>query len=250
MSMSNYKLGLCSVSFRDKSPEEILSAMKSAGLDHIEWGSDVHVPKGDTEKINEIAKLQKAYGIVCSSYGTYFRLGVTATGELEDYIKTAKLLGTHILRLWCGDKNSEEYTEKEKTALFNDCKSVAKIAAKNGVILCMECHNGTYTNRKESAYELMQTVNSKSFRMYWQPNQYSSVSWNIEYAKLLSPYTEHLHVFNWKGEEKYPLENGADIWKEYLNCFNKDKILLLEFMPYGDIKSLKKESQSLKEIAK
>ena len=56
--MSNFKLGLCSISFRDKTPEEILIAAKEAGLSFVEWGSDVHAPKDDAEKIAEIVKLQ------------------------------------------------------------------------------------------------------------------------------------------------------------------------------------------------
>lgn len=248
--MLNYKLGLCSISFRDKSPEEILSAMKNAGLSYIEWGSDVHAPKGDVEKINKIIKLQKKYRIECSSYGTYFRLGETPIEELEEYIATAKSLGTDILRLWCGNKNSEDYTEIEKTALFAACKMAAEIAEKEDVTLCMECHNGTYTNSKESAIELMKNVNSKYFRMYWQPNQLRSEEENIQYAKLLSKYTENIHVFNWKGNEKYPLKEATDVWKSYLSCFEKNKNLLLEFMPDDKIETLRSEADALKEIAK
>lgn len=247
--MSNYKLGLCSISFRNKTPEEILFAMKDAKLSCIEWGSDVHAPKDDIEKINEIVKLQKEYSIECSSYGTYFRLGITPLDELEGYIKVAKMLDTNILRLWCGDKNSQEYSVDEKTALFNDCKAAAIIAEQNGMILCMECHNDTYTNTKESAYELMQTVNSKHFRMYWQPNQFRSKEENLEYANLLSLYTEHLHVFNWENKERYPLQKAVKEWKEYIDCFSEDKTLLLEFMPDGEIETLSCEVKALKEIA-
>ena len=42
--MAVFKPGLCSVSFRENSPEEILQAMADAGLWYIEWGSDVHAP--------------------------------------------------------------------------------------------------------------------------------------------------------------------------------------------------------------
>ena len=240
-----YKCGLVSVSFRELSPREILAAMRECALSCIEWGSDVHVPP---EKAEEIAVLQQEYGITCCSYGTYFRLGVTPMEELPAYIAAAKILGTDILRLWCGNKNSEDYTDEERTAFFSDCKAAAEIAGKNGVVLCMECHNKTYTNTKESAYELMQAVNSEHFRMYWQPNQFKTEAENIAYAKLLAPYTVHLHVFNWKGKEKYPLCEAIDIWKEYLSCFEGDRNLLLEFMPDGQITSLKKETAALKEI--
>ncbi len=124
------------------------------------------------------------------------------------------------------------------------------MAKKEGVTLCMECHNHTYTNTKEAAYELMQSVHSENFRMYWQPNQYKTDDENKAYAKLLAPYTVNLHVFNWKGKEKYPLADAKDIWKEYLSCFESNKTLLLEFMPDGKLETLAREAESLKEIVK
>lgn len=241
----SYKIGLVSVSFRSHSPTQILAAMNDAGLSFIEWGSDVHCPK---EKAEEIAALQTRYGITCCSYGTYFRLGISSMEELPAYIAAAKILGTDILRLWCGNKNSEEYTEAEKEHLFRKCREAAVLAERNGVILCVECHNKTYTNKKEAALELMQAVDSVAFRMYWQPNQHRSEEENIAYAKLLAPYTIHIHVFNWKGKEKYPLGEAKGIWREYLSCFAEERTLLLEFMPDGKIESLETEAEALREI--
>ena len=73
MKETEYNLGLVSVSFRKITPEEILSAVRDAGLSCIEWGSDVHAPCKDTERLYGLVELQKKYGITCSSYGTYFR---------------------------------------------------------------------------------------------------------------------------------------------------------------------------------
>ncbi len=241
-----HTLGLVSVSFRNHTPEEILIAMQKAGLSVIEWGSDMHVPP---EKADAIAGLQSRYGIKCSAYGTYFRIGVTPMEELENYIRAAKILGTNILRLWCGHQNGEEYSPEEKTALFSMCKTAAELAEKNGVILCMECHGGTYTNAKETAYALMQAVDSPHFKMYWQPNQYKTEEENIAYAKLLSPYVVHLHVFNWKGKEKYPLREATETWQKYLACFDADKTLLLEFMPDGKLETLQEEAEALRLLA-
>ena len=243
----SYKTGLVSISFRKNSPEEILQAMNKCDLKYIEWGSDVHCPP---EKAKEIAALQNKFNIKCCSYGTYFRLGVTPIAELKSYIDGAKALGTNILRLWCGDKNSQDYSETEKAALFSECRAAERVARENGVILCMECHNNTFTNTKESAYQLMQSVNSKHFAMYWQPNQFKSVEENIAYATLLSDYTHVIHVFNWKGTEKYPLGDAVDVWQKYLECFEGEMTLLLEFMPDNRIDSLKTEADALKEIVK
>ncbi len=242
-----HTLGLVSVSFRGESPRDILQAMQQCGLTCIEWGSDIHCPP---DRAAEIAALQKAFGIECCSYGTYFRLGVTPLRELPAYIRAAKTLGTDIVRVWCGDKDSEAYTEAQRDALFAICKEAAVIAEKEGCILCMECHSSTYTNQKDGALELMLAVNSPHFRMYWQPDQYKSAEENLAYAKLLSPYTVHLHVFHWKAGEKRLLREGKTEWKTYLSCFGAEKTLLLEFMPDGKLVSLNTEAAALKEIAK
>ncbi len=242
------KRGLVSISFRALSPEEILKEMTACGLTHIEWGSDVHAPQNDLEKVKAVAALQAQYGVTCSSYGTYFKIGTHENAEFENYIIAAKTLGTDVLRLWCGNKNGQDYTEDEKNALFSKCKELAAMAEKHGVTLCMECHNNTFTNKKETALELMQAVDSQHFKMYWQPNQLETVEENLAYAGLIAPYTVNIHVFNWKGNEKFPLADGVDIWKKYLACFNGSQPLLLEFMPDGKLETLKVEAAALEEI--
>ncbi len=243
-----YKLGLVSISFRKHSPEEIIIAAKKAGLECIEWGSDVHAPYNDTEKLNRIAALQKEHSIYCSSYGTYFRLGVSEIEELPQYITAAKTLGTDVLRLWCGNKAYAEYTEEEKELLFAECRKAAEIAESENVTLCMECHNHTFTDEIEAALELMKAVDSPYFRMYWQPNQFKTVRQNMNYAENISEYTRHIHVFNWSGDERYPLEESIEIWEKYLEKFKGERALLLEFMPDDDINSLSREANSLRKI--
>ena len=104
--MLKCKLGICSVSFRKYSPEEIAKAVSDAGLECIEWGSDIHAPCMDAEAIENIVSIQKKYGISCSSYGTYFHLGSDDFDELPHYIRAANMLGTNVLRLWCGAKRT------------------------------------------------------------------------------------------------------------------------------------------------
>lgn len=243
-----YQTGLVSVSFRPLSPKEVIEATAAAGLKCIEWGSDVHAPCNDIECLQEIAKLQKQSGISCSSYGTYFRIGTNAAEELPAYIEAARILGTNILRVWCGAKGSDLYTPEEREVFYSQCREVAKIAEDAGVILCMECHNNTMTDRAQPAYDLMQAVNSPAFRMYYQPNQLRTVEENIAYARLLAPYTYHIHVFNWEGTAKFPLRDGLATWKEYLSCFSDDRALLLEFMPDGRVESLPEEANTLFEM--
>ena len=244
------KTGLVSVSFRACSPEQILKSMRGCGLSHIEWGSDIHAVQDDPEALKQLAALQARYGVTCCSYGTYFRIGTTPVEELEAYISAAKILGTDILRLWCGDKGSQEYTDAEKETLFATCRALAEIAEKHDVTLCLECHNNTFTDRAEAALSLMQAVGSTHFKMYWQPNQYCAEEENLQYAAAIAPYTVNIHVFNWKQNERFPLSQAKTCWQGYLRQFDRSQILLLEFMPDDRIDSLPAEANALKEIAK
>mgnify|MGYP003309356024 CR=1 FL=1 len=246
--MTNYVLGLVSVSFRGETPERILQEMVKADLKYIEWGSDVHAPCDDIARLQEIVTLQKQYGITCCSYGTYFRLGQTPFYELEHYILAAKRLGTDTLRVWCGTKSGADMTEGEITSLLSDCRAAARMAEAHGVTICTECHRGTFTERAEDALYLMQAVNSPHFRTYWQPFQWCTAEQNMQYLRALAPYVTHLHVFQWKGDARFPLSEGVREWQGYLSLLDAPHTLLLEFMPDDRLSSLTAEADALRTI--
>ena len=237
-----------SVSFRQHSPEDILEAVRATGLSCIEWGSDIHARCDDKAGLYKIAELQKEYGVRCSSYGTYFRLGETPIEELTEYIDAAKILGTDILRLWCGTKSGKNMTDEERNFLLTHCRTATDIAENYGMTLCMECHRDTFTENPEDAVLLMQQVNSKNFRMYWQPFQWQSFGQNLENAKKIAPFCKHIHIFNWKNEQKLPLSDAVAEWRKYLNVFPDSRTLLLEFMPNGTIQELAGEVTALRSI--
>ena len=81
-----------------------------------------------------------------------------------------------------------------------------------------------------------------------QPMAITDPAENLEYAALLAPYTEHLHVFNWEATEKYPLREAVDQWKKYVACFPDGRYCLLEFMPDDRLASLQEEVRALREI--
>ena len=244
-----YKLGLVSVSFRELGVDEIITAAKNAGLSCIEWGSDVHAPCGDTERLRYIARRCAEEDISICSYGSYFTIGRTPATELRRYIDAAKLLGTDIIRVWAGTKGSAEYTCDELSAFYDECRTLAFEAEKSGITLCLECHNNTLTDTAEGAVSLMKAVASPNFRMYWQPNQFRTADENLRSARELAPYTEHVHVFNWDGPDKYPLIGASGLWRDYLSQLGGGRCLLLEFMPDGRPESLPAEADALRKIA-
>ena len=252
MNRPAYELGLVSISFRPHTPEEILKAVAAAGLTCIEWGSDVHAPCRDVARLQEIAALQKHYGITCSSYGTYFVLGQNPLSELKDYIAAAGILGTNILRLWGGSKKGEDMTPEELADFTNTCREAAKIAEEAGVTLCLECHMRSITETPAYAVALMEAVNSSHFRLYWQPFQWLDAEGSLSVAEAYAPFARHIHVFNWQPPKmapaKHPLAEAVEDWKRYLAVFTTPRTLLLEFMPDDRLESLPTEAEALRTI--
>ncbi len=247
--MATDRLGLVSVSFRPNAPEEIISAAKRAGLTCVEWGSDVHAPADDPARLKQIAAMDWDAGLACCSYGTYFRLGVTPLAELDRYFRGAEILGTDVLRLWCGEKSGADMADDERKKLIEDCQKAAELAERAGMTVCLERHKKTFTQRNEDALELMRLVDSPRFRMYWQPFQWQTAEENLVGAKLLAPFTERIHVFNWRGKERFPLSRATADWQAYLREFAAPKTLLLEFMPCDTIAELPEEAAALRVIA-
>lgn len=240
-----FQTGLVSISFREHTPEQIALTASRCGLKYIEWGSDVHAPCSDANELERVAFAQKYYGISCSSYGTYFRLGTDPICALPAYFLAAQKLGTNILRLWAGRKPADQCSPEERSYLIAQCTEAARLAERYQMTICLECHRRSYTETKEGALDLMQSVNSPYFRMYWQPNPSISVEENLQYIKLLEPYITHVHVFHWIGKERYSLKDGYHEWHQYLSALTGDHTLLLEFMPDDCIKSLTHEAEAL-----
>lgn len=240
--------GLVSISFREHSPEEIISAAERNRLRFIEWGSDVHAPRQEDARLTEITTLQAESTISCCSYGSYFRLGFTPLEELPEYIRAAKHLGTRIIRIWAGRKKASDCSPEERQAFLALCTQAAEIAREQDVVLCLECHRRSYTETNEGALELMEHVSSPHFRMYWQPNPDISVDENLSYIRSLREYITHIHVFHWVGDRRLPLKDGLAIWEKYLSEFKGDHHLLLEFMPDDRIESLSEEAAALHEL--
>ena len=139
-------------------------------------------------------------------------------------------------------------TDEERAAFTDTCKQAAAMAEEAGVILCLECHMLSITETPDYAVALMEEVNSPAFRTYWQPFQWLDSEGSLAVAKAYAPYAEHIHVFNWKGTERFSLHDGIEEWREYLANFSAPRTLLLEFMPDDKLKTLTTEADALKTI--
>ncbi len=206
---------MTSVTFRKKSPTEIVRLTREAGLDGIEWGGDVHVPAGDLSAARSAAALCREAGLDVLSYGSYFR-----ADEGEDFapvLASAQALGAPVIRIWAGRKSFEESSPEEFAALASRIRTAGEQAAAAGIRIGFEYHRGTATQTKEGAVALLKAINLPNVGCYWQPNPDISFEEQLAELRALRPWLMNLHVFNWSADNQaHPLSEGAASWSAYL----------------------------------
>ncbi|TSB46633.1 sugar phosphate isomerase/epimerase family protein [Alkalicoccobacillus porphyridii] len=230
------KTGMCSVTFRDQSVDTIIKWTSDVGLDGIEWGADVHAPPGELERVQSIVRQMKQAGLEVLSYGSYYKAGVTnQPHSFETILLTAKELGAPSIRIWAGEKGSDEATRQERQKVTADIHRVADLAENDGIAVHIEYHGGTLTDTSESAKQLLEAIAHQNVRLYWQPAVGLEVQDRVEDIKVVKPYLKHVHVFYWNIEERLPLAEGLHAWKQYLHQLHledssEDQHFLLEFV--------------------
>lgn len=242
--------GLVSVSFRPLSPFEIVTLCKDAGLSMIEWGGDIHVP--DEKAAVAVRAMTHKEGLYPCAYGSYYKVG-TYGGDyqkaFQPIVDTAYALGVPVIRVWAHDKGSADVSDKEFARIKQETGKIANMAQQKGIAVAFECHINTLTDHYQSALRLIDCIENAG--MFWQPNQYQSIAYNIEAADALAPFVHNIHVFQWKEKQKFPLAQGAEEWQTYLSVFqkqDKDYNCMLEFMPDNEPASLKTEAETLRKL--
>ena len=265
--------GLCSVTFDDMPVDTILSMMAGTGLLGIEWGARHHVQHGDFETAKKVGDQTRDAGLIVSSYGSYFRLGVSARDGLafQTVAATACALGAPVVRIWAGNKDFEKATREERVAWAEETRRLADVADGMGLKIAFEYHGGTLTNTSGHALQFMVEVDSPAVRLYWQPPHGYSVEHKLSELGLLLDRLENVHVFHWTigapdrdtvnpdiRALKHPddffyhlLSDGREPWRRYLSLLRstgRDHWALLEFVKDGSPESFRQDAATLVDL--
>lgn len=247
-----FKAGFASVSFRKKTPREIVELTSKAGLDAIEWASDAHVHEGDIKLAEEVADMTRSAGLEVSSYGSYFCLG--ANQDIVPFLESAAALGTNQMRIWATREPSCYIGFKKREKLVNEAIAISKKAAEYGITLSTECHSYSLNDNPASQILLLNEVNEKNFCTYWQalteiPQEQQLHSLKAVYA---TGKLTNLHVY-WIDEnhERHLIEDGREAWAERLSIFKGDDTLryaMIEFVCDNSEENMLKDAKVLKEL--
>ncbi len=245
------KSGLTSVTFRQLPPEEIIRLTRDAGLDGIEWGADIHVKPGELAKAKKIAEMTKDAGLEVLSYGSYFRPPVNMPAEGEIVLETAVALGAPNVRIWAGDKDASVLDDAGFRQTAEAISVFTAAAGAYGLTVSTEYHHNTATSTIHSTRRLLDAVPLENFYTYFQPDNVCTEEENLQNLREIADRVSNLHVFHWKSwTERYPLEQGAEIWKQYLQAFltagHGSGACILEFVKDDSPEQFLRDAEELK----
>lgn len=248
------KLGICSITFRDLSPEELIKEASKAGLHAIEWGSDVHVPPNDKEHAKKVGKLTAEAGLKVSSYGSYYRAGLGDERLFNDILETAVILGAKEIRVWAGRQGSADASQAYFDSVVRDSRRIASIAKTSGIRVAYEYHANTLTDTVESTLKLLEAVANDNMKLYWQPYFGVDTETRLSNIKAVGKYVTNVHVSNREEREHLPLDEGSDEWVKYIEAIHQhsdhsiDRYYLLEFVKFDSLAQFKDDAEALKKI--
>jgi 3-dehydroshikimate dehydratase len=248
------KPGICSITFRDKTPEEVIELCVATGLKGIEWGADVHVPPDDLENAKRVGELTRAAGLEVVGYGSYWFARDTEP-EPEAFapiLEAALALRAPIVRIWGGSLTVDKTDAYFKTVVEQSRKA-AELAAREGIKIAYEFHQNTYTETLEGALTLMEAVDHPNLYTFWQPPHGSGLEQRLNEIEAFTDRLLCVHVFHWEGAPKPPyprlgLNEGIELWKPCLDAvaaLPRDRFALLEFVRDNDVEQFKADALAL-----
>jgi len=236
MTFENFKTGLVSISFRERSAAELIEEVVKAGQQGIEWGGDVHVPHGDILKAEQVARWTRDAGLESAAYGSYYRLAEPDSPEKEAVLDSAEALGVPTIRVWAGKKASQDASEDYRQAVKEDLRDLCTLADKRNLRISLEYHGNTLTDTIDSAVDFLADLPLPNLDSLWQPPNSQPEDICEKSLTSILPRISNVHVFHWgKGafQDRYPLKDGIARWSSYfelLQADTKPRWALMEFV--------------------
>ncbi|UJP10099.1 sugar phosphate isomerase/epimerase [Microbacterium sp. KUDC0406] len=239
--------GLCSVTFRQLTAEQVVEACAAAALEVIEWGGDVHVPPGDTARAAAVARATTDAGLAVCSYGSYFRPGVQ--DDLEPVLDSAQAVGADRVRIWAGGIGSAEASAEHWAFVIARLQAAVEQASTRSITLALEYHSRTLTDTAATTRRLLDEVPGLS--TYWQPNVAASDESAIADYIALADRVSAAHVFSWwPAAERLRLRERDSLWRGFFAAASDSaappRDALLEFVPDDDPGILAAEAATLR----
>jgi len=165
------RLGLCSGACITRDAAGVVAVAAAAGLDAIEWASDVHLSVNEPEQAEKLMIDTLEAGLTTASYSTIYRAG---SGDDEGYLRfdallrIAAILQAPIMRIYAC---YERVTDSDSGWLSNQASELKRLGdktARKGITLCLSMGRGTGGDRYDHAQSLVETAAHPFVRLAWE----------------------------------------------------------------------------------
>lgn len=240
--------GICSVTLRDASIEDVVAVAATSGLNGIEWGTDTHVH--DDASAILAGEATRAAGLRVMSLGSYYR-----AGSFEDFgalTRRAILSGAPRIRVWAGSIPSAHADGTDWETVVEDTQRIAGLAAVSGLSVAFEFHSGTLTDSAPSTVRLLRRVDRNNVGTYWQPIVGHTDEQAITSLLEVADFLYGIHCFSWWPTlERHPLATREHLWRTVAETLRKRKLdvdLMLEFVQDDLARNVARDAACLNEL--
>lgn len=189
------KVGLCTISSKEDSVENIARIAAQAGAHGVEIWGDGHVASGSLDRCREIASIVSEHDLSIPVYGSYLRPGgCDFDDQLSTEIKIAETLGADFIRVWAGEQEYQNCTDEHWERTVSDLERLGNAADEAGIAVTVERHAGTVTNRTEGAARLIDQAGQSVVGLNWQPLFEHDAETILEDVEELADRTNNVHM--------------------------------------------------------
>lgn len=249
--MSNIKPGLVSITFRQKSPQEIIRLCEETDLQGVEWGSDVHVPHGDLSKARQVRRWCEGAGLQIVAYGSYYYTGHSEEElNFAKVLETARELGAPLIRTWAGEMDAQDADEKYFQNIVEESQRMGDLANAMNIQLAYEFHGKTINNSAAASKVLFDAIDHPAWQTLWQLLSIETIP-HEESLQSVLPRLANLHVYHWENfNNRFPLADGFAEWQKYFSIANDGvpRWALLEFVKDDDPANLGEDAAVLHQL--
>ncbi len=247
-----FKLGLCSVTFRDMPVDEVIAVCRRCGLEGIEWGGDVHLQAdGKREDILELKEKCRAAGIATPGYGSYFDVLEHGPEQFGPVLEAAGLIGADTIRVWPGWVRPERVTEEQYGKMVETSRDIAGQAAERGIRVAYEFHDNTCTEGGDNALKLLGQVNHANMLTYYQLIRPTETEWNLANLDAVYGRLAYVHVQANDDVDNFPLEDFREVWEGIIGRLRErdyEGWLLFEFNRDNSVQQLELDLELLRSL--
>jgi len=219
------KAGICSIIWKDRLRiSEVVATAARVGAQGVEvWGQPPHTP--DPVDLANAIRLREEldrYGLEAPQFGAYARAGEADFGSLlKRSLDVTHALGAKACRLWAGNADAEILDEAGWERVQVDLRTACNLAEEKGLLITLERHGHTVTNRLWGCVRLLEEVDHPALRINFQIKS-TEPETIAEEIRVLGPHILNTHAINYDasspGRTMSPLSRGVVDWRHLVQC--------------------------------